>query len=95
MIEYIIVIGGVYLVYGTLKNIDTMTSSDEDYSFSGMLLNILGLVVGIMASFLYGGTIISDIHQKEARCPTPEYRIETEITTRGDVSDTTYIITRK
>lgn len=39
--------------------------------------------------------IKTEIIHHEDRYSSKEYRIETEITTRGDVSDTTYVIVRK
>lgn len=39
--------------------------------------------------------IRNSIIHHEDRYPASEYRIETEITTRGDVSDTTYVIIKK
>lgn len=39
--------------------------------------------------------IRNEIAFHEDRFPASEYRIETEITTRGEVSDTTYVIVRK
>lgn len=62
--------------------------------------NLLGWIFAILSAILLitGGTLlyimIKSIPQEEHRYPAHEYRIETEITTRGGVSDTTYIITK-
>lgn len=39
--------------------------------------------------------LFKSIQYEERRYPAKDYRIETEVTTRGNVSDTTYIITRR
>ncbi len=60
--------------------------------------NLLGWIFAILSAILLiaGGTLfyimIKSIPQEEHRYPVSEYRIETEITTRGEVSDTAYVI---
>lgn len=39
--------------------------------------------------------MIKSIPNEEHKYPVSEYRIETEITTRGDISDTTYVVIKK
>ena len=62
--------------------------------------NLLGWIFAILSAILLitGGTLfyimIKSIPQEEHRYPVSEYRIETEITTRGGVSDTTYVISK-
>ena len=53
--------------------------------FIAMLVAIGGCAVAIR----------NEIAFHEDRFPASEYNLETEITTRGDVSDTTYVIVRK
>lgn len=60
----------------------------------------LGWIFAILSVILLiaGGTLlyimIKSIPQEEHRYPALEYSIETEITTRGEVSDTTYVISK-
>lgn len=53
--------------------------------FLVMLIAICACAMAIRTSIIH----------HEDRYSSKEYHIETEITSRGDVSDTTYVITRK
>lgn len=63
--------------------------------------NLLGWIFAILSVILLtaGGTLfyimIKSIPNEEHKYPVSEYRIETEITIRGDISDTTYVIIKK
>lgn len=60
------------------------------------ILSCCILFLGMCAVIVICALVIrNEIIHHEDRYPASEYRIETEITTRGEVSDTTYVITRK
>ena len=62
----------------------------------GQILSCCVLILGMCAVIVTCALgIRNEIIHHEDRYSSKEYRIETEITTHGEVSDTTYVIVRK
>lgn len=67
---------------------------DRGLFIDGIVMGLLGIAVSILAVWSFAQMGIA-IEHKGTKYPASEYRIETEITTRGDVSDTTYVVIKK
>lgn len=65
-----------------------------DNNLLGWIFAILSVILLITGATLFYIMTVKSIPQEEHRYPALEYRIETEITTRGEVSDTTYVISK-
>ena len=70
---------------------DYINKHDTLYGCIYAVLCTLLVVVGIVLFVM----MIKSIPNEEHRYPVSEYNLETEITTHGEVSDTTYVIVRK
>lgn len=60
----------------------------------GWIFAILSVILLIAGATLFYIMTAKSVPQEEHRYPALEYSIETEITTRGEVSDTTYVISK-
>lgn len=61
-----------------------------------LILSCCVLILGMCAVIVICALGMREkIIHHEDRYPAKEYRVDTEIITRGDISDTTYIITKK
>lgn len=67
---------------------------DRELFIDGIVLGLLGIAVSMLAAWSFAQMSI-EIEHKGAKYSASEYNIETEITTRGEVSDTTYVIIKK
>lgn len=70
------------------------TIREDKYLFiGGIVMGLLGIAMSVLAIWSFV-QMSNALERKDIRYPAHEYRIETEITTRGGVSDTTYVITK-
>lgn len=67
----------------------------QNRDITGIISDVV-MIIGACAVILICALgIREEIINHEDRYSASKYRIETEITTRGDVSDTTYVIIKK
>lgn len=76
---------------GRFRKVDCIYKHNTLYGCICAVLCTLFAAVGIF----FFVKLIKSLPYEEHRYPAKDCRIETEVTTRGNVSDTTYIITRK
>lgn len=70
------------------------TIREDKYPFiGGIAVGLLGIAMSVLAIWSFV-QMSNALERKDIRYPAHEYHIETEITTRGEVSDTTYVITK-
>lgn len=91
LVLFIILAALAIIVIGVLDIRTYWANKDTTLILSCCVL-ILGMCAVIVICAL--GMREKIIHHED-RYPAKEYRVDTEIITRGDISDTTYIITKK
>ena len=76
----------------SFKQIRTIRE-DKGFFIGGIVMGLLCIATSILAiwSFFQMATILES---KGIKYNASEYNIKTEVTTRGEVSDTTYVITK-
>lgn len=67
------------------------SNNPSKFTIGFNILTIVAMAIGIILCFT---GIVHEVSEYEYRYPAKQYKIETEITTRGEVSDTTYVITK-
>lgn len=89
---FILILGALaVIILKVLDFIDARKNGDTAY----MVVSAIGIFVmcGCLVMGIVGVTY--KIKSYTYRYSAKDYRIETEVTTRGNTSDTTYIITRR
>lgn len=81
------------IVFAVLDIIDAQSNSlYKPLNMIGNIIIIIAMLVGIIFCLL---EIRHELASKEVRYSTTKYKIETEVIEREEVSNTTYVITRK
>lgn len=88
----LMILGALAVIVICVLDIRTYWADKSITQILSCCVLILGMCAVIVICVL---GMREEIIHHEDRYSAKEYRIETEIITRGDVSDTTYIITRR
>lgn len=90
-IGIIFILGAIIVIITSIVDITENWKDNEITKVLWCCVLILSMCAVIVICTL---AIKDEIIHHEYRYPASEYNLETEITTRGEVSDTTYIISK-
>lgn len=86
--------GLIFLIIIAVGVIILCSTITKDYN-QQQIADVLTIIAMTIAIVLCIGEIVRTVVDENYRYSAKDYRIETEVTTRGNISDTTYIITRR